>query len=95
MHELTSDESAFVEVVRRPEAELSFDTVTKPVMVGTGSASAPRFQRSVTTLRDRLPNAMMVEVADSEHGVHLSHPAEFAAFVRASVARWKSSTLRA
>jgi pimeloyl-ACP methyl ester carboxylesterase len=72
---------------RRPEAAIDFDAVTTPVMVGTGSVSAARFRRAAETLRDQLPNAMMVEVADAEHGVHLSHPEEFAAFVRAAVAR--------
>jgi len=72
---------------RRPEAAVDFDAVTTPVMVGTGSDSATRFKTSAVTLRDSLPNAMMLEVAGSDHGVHLSHPDEFAAFVRATVAR--------
>jgi pimeloyl-ACP methyl ester carboxylesterase len=72
---------------RRPEAELDFAQVTKPVMVGTGSESATRFRQSAVTLRDSLPDAMMLEVAGAQHGVHLSHPNEFAAFVRATVAR--------
>jgi pimeloyl-ACP methyl ester carboxylesterase len=72
---------------RRPEAKLEFDQVTAPVIVGTGSDSAPRFRQSAVTMRDNLPNAMMVEVAGAQHGVHLSHPDEFAAFVRATVAR--------
>ena len=72
---------------RRPEARLDFDRVISPVIVGTGSDSAPRFRQSAATMRDSLPNAMMVEVAGAQHGVHLTHPDEFAAFVRATVAR--------
>jgi pimeloyl-ACP methyl ester carboxylesterase len=72
---------------RRPEAAMDFDQVTVPVMVGTGRDSAARFRQAAMTLRDELPNAMMIEVADAQHGVHLSHPDEFAAFVRATAAR--------
>lgn len=78
---------ADLRLCRRPEAEIDFATITAPTMVGTGSESAPRFRRAAQTLRDSLPDAMMLEVAESDHGVHLTHAPEFAAFVRAAVAR--------
>ena len=72
---------------RMPDAELDLADVVVPVLVGFGSESPERFRRSAATLMESLPDPMGLEVADASHGVHLSHPAELAAFARAAAAR--------
>ena len=42
---------------------------------------------SVELLEAALPDAQRVDIAESGHGAHLSHPDEFARFVRSRVAR--------
>jgi lipase len=78
---------ADLEMVRRPDAAVDFAALTLPVVVGGGVESSERFRNSIRHLFERLPDALLVEVAESRHGVHLSHPAEFAAFVSAAQAR--------
>jgi pimeloyl-ACP methyl ester carboxylesterase len=78
---------ADLELCRLPSAELDFGTIHQPVLVGCGAESAERFRRSAEHLMSELPDAVMVEVAGSTHGVHLSHPAEFGAFIAAARAQ--------
>jgi pimeloyl-ACP methyl ester carboxylesterase len=70
-----------------PEAELDLTAVSVPVVAGCGSESAERFRRSAATLAELVPGATYVEVTGATHGVHLSHPAEFAAFARQALER--------
>jgi pimeloyl-ACP methyl ester carboxylesterase len=78
---------ADLEMVRRPDAAVDFAKITQPVVVGGGVESSDRFRRSIRHLFEELPDAVLVEVAESRHGVHLSHPDEFAAFIAAARAR--------
>ncbi|HKY13912.1 MAG TPA: alpha/beta hydrolase [Microthrixaceae bacterium] len=77
---------ADLELARQADAEVEFAAMTVPVVAGNGSLSAERFRRSAAVVMAEVPDGLLVEVAEAEHGVHLSHPAEFAAFVRATVA---------
>lgn len=72
---------------RHPDAEVDLAAVRVPTVAGCGELSAPRFRRAARYVMDHVPDAMLVEVAEAEHGVHLSHPPEFAAFIQAGVAR--------
>jgi pimeloyl-ACP methyl ester carboxylesterase len=81
---------ADLELCRLPSAALDFGTVRQPVLVGCGAESAERFRRSADHLMSHLPDAVLVEVAESNHGVHLSHPAEFGAFIVAARAQGRA-----
>jgi pimeloyl-ACP methyl ester carboxylesterase len=74
-------------LARSPSVVVDFASVSVPTIAGCGAASPPRFGRSARLVLSEVPDAMMIEVADSDHGVHLSHPAELAALVSATVAR--------
>jgi pimeloyl-ACP methyl ester carboxylesterase len=57
-----------------------------PVVFGRGGeASAPHHRDTVGWLASHVPGAHLVEVEDSAHGAHLSHPDAFAQFVRLAV----------
>lgn len=56
------------------------------VVVGAGSASHPAWRRSAEDLAGQLPSATYVEIAGAGHGAHLSHPDEFARYVRSCAA---------
>ncbi len=73
--------------LRDPGTSVVLERVTLPVTVGVGGRSAEHLRRTAEALRDALPDAEQVDIADSGHGAHLSHPDEFARFVRATVAR--------
>lgn len=83
---------ADLDMCRRPEARFDAASVATPTIVGWGSESPERFRRSAALLLESLPDAFGVEVAGSSHGVHLSHPDEFAAFIQASAARGSHRT---
>lgn len=74
-------------MTRSDESRLDFTQITVPVIAGSGSDSQERFRRSAATLMAEVPGAMGIEVAGSTHGVHLTHPLEFAAMISAVVAR--------
>jgi pimeloyl-ACP methyl ester carboxylesterase len=84
---------ADLELCRLPSAALDFGTVHQPVLVGCGAESAARFRRSADHLMSHLPDAVLVEVAESSHGVHLSHPAEFGAFIAAARAQGRAAVV--
>jgi pimeloyl-ACP methyl ester carboxylesterase len=76
-----------LELGRTPAAVLDFGRVTVPTVSGCGGQSSPRFRRAASHVMEHAPDGMLVEVADADHGAHLTHPDEFAAFVQAIVAR--------
>lgn len=61
-------------------------SVRLPVVVGAGASSSPAWRDSARELADVLPDASFVEIAGAGHGAHLSHPDEFARYVRRCVA---------
>ena len=71
----------------RNGGEVDLGLVDRPTVVGHGTESPARFQRSVAHLVGELPDAVSFEIAGAAHGAHLSHPAEFARFVDVSVER--------
>ncbi len=73
--------------LRDPGTSVALDRVTLPVTVGAGGRSAQHLRRSTEQLGRALHDARTVHIAESGHGAHLSHPDEFARFVRATVAR--------
>ena len=56
--------------------------VRVPVVVGRGSESRPHQMDGTSRLVEALPDAELFEVPGGTHGSHLSHPDEFARFVR-------------
>lgn len=78
---------ADLEMTRSDASRLDLSQLVVPVTAGSGSDSQERFRRSAATLMAEVPGAMEIEVAGSNHGVHLSHPGEFAAMIAAVVAR--------
>jgi pimeloyl-ACP methyl ester carboxylesterase len=61
--------------------------VDVPVISGTGSVSEPRHRDSATRLAAAVPRGELVTIEGAGHGAHMSHPKEFAAFVRLVVNR--------
>lgn len=56
-----------------------------PVLVAYGSEGSQHHRRSAPVLASELPDGRLAEVAGAGHGVHLSHPEQLAALVRASI----------
>jgi pimeloyl-ACP methyl ester carboxylesterase len=75
--------------VRGIRAQSPFDPakVVAPVVTGRGGESKPYHRRSAEWLLDHLADVELFDIAGARHGAHTSHPAEFAAFVRRTVAR--------
>lgn len=73
--------------LRDPDTRVDLGAVAVPVVVGAGGRSAEHLRRSAAQLQQALPDAWTIEIAESGHGAHLSHPDDFARFVRATVAR--------
>lgn len=55
------------------------------VVFGEGSESPAHLRRAVTEMRASLTDSALVRIVGAQHGAHLSHPAEFAGFVRGVV----------
>lgn len=73
--------------LRDPALAIDLATVTLPVIIGTGSTSSSSLKRGAQLVSEALPDAWGVEIAGSGHGAHLTHPDEFAAYVRACSTR--------
>ncbi len=71
--------------LRRPTGAPDLDRVQVPVLVGAGAASHDGWRASAVELAERLPHASYVEIPGAGHGAHLSHPDEFARYVRRCV----------
>jgi pimeloyl-ACP methyl ester carboxylesterase len=58
-------------------------TLELPAVFGRGGpTSAPHHRRTVEWLGDNVPDAVVFEIANAQHGAHLSHPDHFAALTR-------------
>jgi pimeloyl-ACP methyl ester carboxylesterase len=71
--------------LRRPSGAPDLSAVQLPVSVGAGGASHDGWRASAIELAERLPHASYVEIAGAGHGAHLSHPDEFARYIRRCV----------
>ena len=61
--------------------------VKVPVVAGYGTTSESRHQESAARLGDAVPDGELHAIEGAGHGAHMSHPAEFAAFVRRVIER--------
>lgn len=61
--------------------------VPVPVVAGSGADSEPRHRDSAARLADAVPDGELLTIDGAGHGAHLSHPKDFAAFVRRVVER--------
>jgi pimeloyl-ACP methyl ester carboxylesterase len=77
---------AELEDLRRPGGCPDLAAVRVPVVAGAGAESPAAWRLPAEELVDRLADAALVEIAGAGHGAHLSHPDEFANYVRACVA---------
>jgi pimeloyl-ACP methyl ester carboxylesterase len=59
--------------------------LTVPVLVGRGSRSSAHLRRSAEELARAVPGAELSEVEGADHGAHLTHPTEVAAWARRAV----------
>jgi pimeloyl-ACP methyl ester carboxylesterase len=71
--------------LRRPGGCPDLSAIRVPVVVGAGGASHDGWRASAVELAEALPHAEYVEIAGAGHGAHLSHPDEFARYVRRCV----------
>lgn len=85
---------AELEDLRRPGGSPALDSIDMPVVVGAGGVIPAAWRDSARELSTVLPHATYVEVAGAGHGVHLTHPDEFARFVRTCVERSTSTSGR-
>jgi pimeloyl-ACP methyl ester carboxylesterase len=63
------------------------EAVTVPVIVGRGGHSSWYQRRAARHLAAELPRGELAEIADADHGAHLTHPAQIADLVRRAAAR--------
>ncbi len=63
------------------------EDVDRPVIAANGAAGAAHHAQSVRAVADAVPDGRHVEIEGATHGVHLSHPAEFAALISAMAAQ--------
>jgi pimeloyl-ACP methyl ester carboxylesterase len=81
---------AEMESIRGP-APFDAGDVAVPVVAGCGSESEPRHQQSAERLAATVPDGELVVIEGAGHGAHMSHPREFADFVRRVVERGSAS----
>lgn len=62
-------------------------TVAVPVVAGHGTASARRHQTSAAELARAVPDGELVAIDGAGHGAHMSHPQEFADYIRRVTAK--------
>jgi pimeloyl-ACP methyl ester carboxylesterase len=68
--------------IRRDPAPFDPVAIAAPTVVARGSRSADRHRQGAAWLMSHLPNAELHIVEGSDHGAHISHPAEVAQLVR-------------
>ncbi|MGB3411294.1 MAG: alpha/beta hydrolase [Microthrixaceae bacterium] len=78
---------AELRALRDPSLAIDLSTVTIPTIIGTGSTSSTSLRHGAQLITEALPDAWGVEIAGAGHGAHLTHPDEFAAYVRACAVR--------
>lgn len=61
--------------------------LTRPVLAGYGTDSVPYHQRAARELAASVRLGELMVVEGASHGAHLSHPGDFAAFVRRAAER--------
>lgn len=71
----------------RERAAFDPAAVTVPVVAGKGGESKAYHRRAADWLVERVADAAPFEIPGARHGAHLSHPAEFAEFVRCAITR--------
>jgi pimeloyl-ACP methyl ester carboxylesterase len=71
----------------RGTAPFEASDVPVPVVAGCGAVSEHRHRDSARRLAEAVPGAELMVIEGASHGAHLSHPQEFAGFVRRVVAR--------
>ena len=60
--------------------------VSVPTLVGYGGQSVPRHIARAEWLAENLPNGSLMEAPDAAHPCHRTHPEQFVAFIKATVA---------
>lgn len=74
--------------LREPGAPpFRLEDVDRPVLAANGAAGAPHHAQAARAVASAVPDGRHVEVDDATHGVHLSHPFEFAALIRSMTAQ--------
>lgn len=71
--------------LRRPGGCPDLTALRCPVLAGAGTLSPAAWRSSADELAARLAGTGPYEIAGAAHGAHLSHPDEFARYVRACV----------
>ena len=61
-------------------------TVKVPTLVGYGGQSIPRHIARAEWLAENLPQGSLMEAPDAAHPCHRTHPAQFVAFIKATIA---------
>ena len=69
--------------MRVEEPPFDVTALELPAVFGRGGpASAAHHRRTVEWLGDNVPGAVVYEIANAQHGAHLSHPDHFATMTR-------------
>lgn len=66
------------------ETEYAFERATVPTVLGCGERSLAFFVDATRALAETMP-ATYVEIATAKHAAHITHPADYVAFVHATV----------
>lgn len=78
---------AELKALRRSPELPDLPSIGLPVAVGAGTASNPSWRSCAEELALVLADASYVEIDGAGHGAHLSHPDEFARYVRTCIDR--------
>ncbi len=71
--------------LRDAPARLDPSSIDSPVLLGAGSTSSRALRSGALALHEAMVGSRFVEIAGAGHGAHLTHPGEFARFVRTAV----------
>lgn len=80
--------------LRSSGAPFEVSALSVPAVFGRGADSRPHHRRAVEELVRMVPGSVLFDVPGAAHGVHLTHPAAFANFVRAAVDAARSTEQR-
>jgi pimeloyl-ACP methyl ester carboxylesterase len=75
-----------VDMASEQVAPFAFGDVDVPALVGYGTGSDPEYAESSACLARQLPQARLLVVQGAAHFAHQTHPEDYAAFTRSTLA---------
>jgi pimeloyl-ACP methyl ester carboxylesterase len=80
---------ADLEASRAESGRPNLSDISVPTVAAYGTSTAAHSRRTAQLVADEVAGAELVVIEGSNHGVHLSHPREFAALVNRVCEEWR------